>query len=118
MLEHLDQQLTIRQMSQQFHISETFLKSCFRQMYGTPIHQYFLDRRMARQRTCSAPQAKTRSAIAVAVGYGASASLVLRLRPAIKCLLLNSERKEEKVSLFRLFLDFQIPSENGQTNAV
>lgn len=70
MLEHLDQQLTIRQMSQQFHISETFLKSCFRQMYGTPIHQYFLDRRMAKAAHLLCSTGQTVLQIAVAVGYG------------------------------------------------
>ena len=47
-LEHLEQRLTIQQLSRQFRISGTNLKACFRQLYGMPIHQYFLERRMAR----------------------------------------------------------------------
>ena len=68
-LEHLDRRLTIRQLSLQFHISETLLKTCFRQLYGAPIHQYFLKRRMARaaQLLCSTDQ--TVLEIAFAVGY-------------------------------------------------
>ncbi|MFQ8908341.1 MAG: helix-turn-helix domain-containing protein [Subdoligranulum sp.] len=34
-------------LSQQFRISGTALKSCFRQVYGVPIHQYLLEQRMA-----------------------------------------------------------------------
>ena len=44
---HLDERLTIQMLSQQFRISGTALKSCFRQVYGVPIHQYLLEQRMA-----------------------------------------------------------------------
>ena len=40
---HLDERLTIQMLSQQFRISGTALKSCFRQVYGVPIHQYLLE---------------------------------------------------------------------------
>ncbi len=68
-LEHLEQRLTIQQLSRQFRISGTNLKACFRQLYGMPIHQYFLERRMARaaQLLCSTNQ--TVLQIAAAVGY-------------------------------------------------
>ena len=48
MVGHLDERLTVRSLSQQFRISGTALKSCFRQVYGVPVHQYLLEQRMAR----------------------------------------------------------------------
>lgn len=46
-LEHLEQRLTIQQLSQRFGISGTNLKASFRKFYGTSIHQYILDHRLA-----------------------------------------------------------------------
>lgn len=53
MVGHLDERLTVRSLSQQFRISGTALKSCFRQVYGVPVHQYLLEQRMARARSSS-----------------------------------------------------------------
>ena len=43
---HLDEKLTITNLSRQFHISPTALKSGFRQLYGTPIHRWLQTQRM------------------------------------------------------------------------
>ena len=46
MEEHMDEKLTITELSHQFHLSRTVCKSCFRSCYGQPIHSWLLDRRM------------------------------------------------------------------------
>ena len=46
MEEHLDEKLTILDLSRRFHLSRTACKSCFRSCYGQPIHSWILDRRM------------------------------------------------------------------------
>lgn len=46
--EHLEERLTIPRLAEAFNISGTMLKSCFRQMYGKPLHRYLLERRMER----------------------------------------------------------------------
>lgn len=44
--EHLDEKVTINDLSRQFHLSPTACKSCFRACFGQPIHAWLLDRRM------------------------------------------------------------------------
>ena len=46
MEEHLDEKLTILDLSRRFHLSRTACKSCFRSCFGQPIHSWILDRRM------------------------------------------------------------------------
>ena len=48
MEEHMDEKLTITELSHRFHLSRTACKSCFRSCYGQPIHSWLLDRRMER----------------------------------------------------------------------
>ena len=43
---HLDEKLTILDLSRKFHLSRTACKSCFRACFGQPIHSWILDRRM------------------------------------------------------------------------
>ena len=43
---HLDEKLTISNLSRRFHISPTALKSGFRQLYSTPIHRWLQNQRM------------------------------------------------------------------------
>ena len=45
---HLDEKLTISNLSYRFHLSRTACKSAFRSCYGQPIHSWLLDRRMER----------------------------------------------------------------------
>lgn len=70
MLEHLDQRLTIPQMSSRFRISSTMLKACFRQVYGASIHRYILNCRMARAAQLLASTRQPVIQVAEAVGYG------------------------------------------------
>ena len=66
---HLDERLTIQILSQQFRISGTALKSCFRQVYGVPIHQYLLEQRMAQAAELLATTTQSVLQISTAVGY-------------------------------------------------
>ena len=45
---HLDEKLTITELSHKFHMSRTACKSAFRCCFGQPIHSWLLDRRMER----------------------------------------------------------------------
>ncbi|MCD8147300.1 MAG: AraC family transcriptional regulator [Clostridiales bacterium] len=70
MLDHLGEHLTIPDLSSRFHVSSTLLKSCFRQLYGCPLHTCLRQLRLRRGaellRTTSLPIAE----VAVQVGYG------------------------------------------------
>lgn len=46
MEKHIDEKLTIAQISQHFRISPTLCKTCFSEYYGVPIHRWISDRRM------------------------------------------------------------------------
>lgn len=69
MVGHLDERLTIQMLSQQFRISGTALKSCFRQVYGVPVHQYLLEQRMARAAELLTTTTQSVLQISTAVGY-------------------------------------------------
>lgn len=72
LLEHLEERLTIPQLAERFHISGTMLKTCFRQIYGVPVHQYLLERRMERAAELLVHTDQTVIQIAAAVGYGST----------------------------------------------
>lgn len=63
------ERLTIQMLSQQFRISGTALKSCFRQVYGVPIHQYLLEQRMAQAAELLTTTTQSVLQISTAVGY-------------------------------------------------
>lgn len=69
MSNHLDEKLTIDIMSRKFHISPTAFKSCFRRLYGQPVHGWLQLQRMkqAAQYLCSSPMSILQ--VAQAVGY-------------------------------------------------
>lgn len=48
MLSHLEEHLTIPDLSSRFHVSPTLLKSCFRQLYGCPLHACLRQQRLRR----------------------------------------------------------------------
>lgn len=70
MLEHLAEHLTISRLAQQFHISPTSLKSCFRQLYGQPLHQYLQQQRLQRAAELLLSSSLSVMQVSVAVGYG------------------------------------------------
>lgn len=70
---HLDQKLTIEALSHQFHISPTAFKSCFRRMYGQPVHRWLQAQRLEKAAELLQTSNMTVLQIAQAVGYeGAS----------------------------------------------
>ena len=66
---HLEEKLTIANLSRQFCVSPTSLKACFRRLYGQPLHAWLQEARMKRAeellRTASMPVIQ----VAQAVGY-------------------------------------------------
>lgn len=66
---HLDEKLTISNLSRRFCVAPTSLKACFRRLYGQPIHAWLQEMRMKRAeellRTSSMPVIQ----VAQAVGY-------------------------------------------------
>ena len=65
----LDEKLTIESMSHRFHISPTAFKSCFRRLYGQPVHRWLQSRRMKRAAELLQTSPMTVLQIAQAVGY-------------------------------------------------
>ena len=65
----LDEKLTIETMSRRFHISPTAFKSCFRRLYGQPVHRWLQARRMKRAAELLQTSPMTVLQIAQAVGY-------------------------------------------------
>lgn len=45
-LEHMDQKITIREISEKMHVSETQLKNSFRNYYGNSVYKYVRSRKM------------------------------------------------------------------------
>ena len=65
----LDEKLTIETMSRKFHISPTAFKSCFRRLYGQPVHHWLQSRRMKRAAELLHTTPMTVLQIAQSVGY-------------------------------------------------
>lgn len=69
MLENLSQPLTIESMARRFHISGTFLKEGFRQMYGQSTRKFLQARRMDLAADLLRSTNQTVLQVAAAVGY-------------------------------------------------
>ena len=69
MLANLGQPLTIEGLARRFHISGTFLKEGFRQMYGQSTRKFLQMRRMDKASELLRTTNQTVLQIAVAVGY-------------------------------------------------
>jgi AraC-like DNA-binding protein len=73
MIARLDKQFTLEELSERFNIPLTSMKSCFKSVFGTPIHAYMRGYRM---QTASALLRETDgpiAEIAVKVGYDSHA---------------------------------------------
>ena len=46
MLEHLDKKITINEISEKMHVSQTQLKNSFRNYYGESVYKYIRSRKM------------------------------------------------------------------------
>lgn len=66
---HLDEKLTISEISRSFNLSPTTLKNKFREFYGQPIHSWILSRRIRRAAEMLRFTDMTVLQIAQSVGY-------------------------------------------------
>ena len=48
LLDNLDRKITLEQLVEQFGYSATYIKICFKNTYGMPVHQYIRRKRMER----------------------------------------------------------------------
>ena len=69
MLAHMEESLTIQSLARRFQMSPTFLKSCFRQLYGQPIHTYLQQHRLQQAAYLLRTTKDSVVQIAAAVGY-------------------------------------------------
>lgn len=47
-LEHMDKKITIKEIAEQMHVSQTQLKNSFRNYYGNSVYKYVRSRKMQR----------------------------------------------------------------------
>lgn len=66
---HLDEKLTIASLCRRFGLSPTAFKTCFRRMYGQPIHNWLQQKRMEHAGTLLRAQSMTVLQVAQSVGY-------------------------------------------------
>lgn len=69
-LTHLDEALTIDQLTQILCVSSTLLKTSFRQLYGQPIRKYIQECRMRRAAELLSTTRQSVLDISISVGYG------------------------------------------------
>ncbi len=69
MLAHLELPLTIAQLADRHHISQTMLKDCFRSQYGKPIHTFLREQRMRQAAEMLRTTSMQIIEIAARVGY-------------------------------------------------
>ena len=69
MEDHLDEKLTITAMSRRFQISPTAFKSGFRSLYGQPVHNWLLEKRLEASTKLLLRTSMTVLQIAQEVGY-------------------------------------------------
>ena len=67
--QHLDQKLTIKQMSQRYCLSHTAFKEYFRRMNGCPFHKWLLQQRMAKAVELLRHSSMSILEVAQSVGY-------------------------------------------------
>jgi AraC-like DNA-binding protein len=83
MTAHLDSQFTLGELAERFNIPMTAMKTCFKSVYGMPIHAYMRDYRL---QTASAMLRETDepiSEIAAKVGYDSHARFSAAFRASI-----------------------------------
>ena len=69
MLTHMEESLTIQELARKFQMSPTFLKSCFRQLYGQPIHTYLQQQRLQQAAHLLSTTKDSVMQIAATIGY-------------------------------------------------
>ncbi|QOR74992.1 MAG: helix-turn-helix transcriptional regulator [Thermoflavifilum sp.] len=69
MLQHLDEPLTIRELSRKVAMNECYLKKGFKEIFGTTIYDYFQRERMEKARQLLYEQGLSVSEVASRMGY-------------------------------------------------
>ncbi|PJJ74986.1 AraC-like DNA-binding protein [Thermoflavifilum aggregans] len=69
MLQHLDEPITIRELSRKVAINECYLKKGFKEIFGTTIYDYFQRERMEKARQLLYEQGLSVSEVAARMGY-------------------------------------------------
>ncbi len=99
-MDHLEDRMTIQQLSVKFRISATLFKQCFRQLYGQTPHRYFTERRMQRAAELLCSSSQSIAQIAGAVGYHSASQfgVVFKQRYHMSPLLYrkNFQKRKEK----------------------
>lgn len=70
MAAHLGERMTIPALARRFRLSPTLLKTCFRQLYGEPVHTYLRRKRLEQAAALLASTSLSVLQVAGAVGYG------------------------------------------------
>lgn len=99
MLGHLDQRLTIAGLSKRFRVSGTALKACFRQLYGMPLHQYLLERRMEEGARLLASTGQTVVQVAASVGYSSASQFSVAFKARYQMTPAQYRRASKKMSV-------------------
>lgn len=69
LLEHLDQKITIEELSRRFLVNPTTLKAAFKEVYGTSLAAHIKEHRMAEAARLLRQTDRSVAQIALAVGY-------------------------------------------------
>jgi AraC-like DNA-binding protein len=73
MTARLDKQFTLEELSDRFHIPLTAMKSCFKSVFGSPIHAYMREYRMQTAAVLLRETDEPIAEIAAKVGYDSHA---------------------------------------------
>jgi len=68
-LEHMDKRITIKEISERMHVSQTQLKNSFRNYYGNSVYKYIRSRKMQQAAAMLAEEQYSVMEIAGMFGY-------------------------------------------------
>ena len=68
-LEHMDKRITIKEISERMHVSQTQLKNSFRNYYGNSVYKYIRSRKMRQAAAMLAEEQYSVMEIAGMFGY-------------------------------------------------
>ena len=80
MISHLSEPLTIQSLCSRFHLSSTLLKSCFRALYGRPIHSWLREQRLQYAADLLTATSRPVQQVAAAAGYSSTSQFGVAFR--------------------------------------
>ena len=80
MLAHLAEPMTIPALCRRFHLSSTLLKSCFRALYGRPIHSWLREQRLQYAADLLTATSQPVQQVAAAAGYSSTSQFGVAFR--------------------------------------